>query len=69
MAQANITSDKWVLDADLEGQKQEQSIRVSYACASCLIVCADGKFFALLYGVSQTIRTHAPGPCRHVSLD
>lgn len=27
MAQANITSDKWVLDADLEGQKQEQSIR------------------------------------------
>ncbi len=28
MADADITSEKWVLDADLEGQKQEQASRV-----------------------------------------
>ena len=28
MANANITSEKWVLDADLEGQKEEQVRRV-----------------------------------------
>lgn len=28
MAHANITSEKWVLDADLEGQKEEQVRRV-----------------------------------------
>lgn len=28
MAQASISSDKWVLDADLEGQKEEQNVRV-----------------------------------------
>ncbi len=28
MANANITSEKWVLDADLEGQKEEQVRKV-----------------------------------------
>lgn len=28
MAQAKISSDRWVLDADLEGQKQEQHTKV-----------------------------------------
>ena len=32
MAQAKISSDRWVLDADLEGQKQEQHTKVRY-CA------------------------------------
>lgn len=29
MAEAKISSDRWVLDADLEGQKEEQNVKVS----------------------------------------
>jgi len=29
MAEAKISSDRWVLDADLEGQKEEQNFKVS----------------------------------------
>lgn len=30
MAEAKISSDRWVLDADLEGQKEEQNFKVSW---------------------------------------
>lgn len=28
MAEAKITSEKWVLDADLESQKEQQNLKV-----------------------------------------
>lgn len=37
MAEATIASDKWVLDADLEEQKEQQTLKVLYypACFAC----------------------------------
>ena len=40
MAEAKITSEKWVLDADLEGQKEQQSLKVNCLAARAVFRCS-----------------------------
>lgn len=48
MAAATISSEKWVLDADLEGQKEEQTLKVRTACVGLdnVAVCRLSWSFA-----------------------
>lgn len=41
MAGASISSDKWVLDADLEGQKEQQTLKVrpSRVAGPRMVIC------------------------------
>lgn len=58
MAEAKVSSDRWVLDADLERQKEEQTSKVSTGFTSC------NNRPAIIAGAARTVTCAHPQPLR-----